>query len=307
MRIAVVVVATESAEEARRCVEAIGGSVPIVVAARGEIAPCPLPANASWVAAEGGASVPRLRAIGLGQTDAPVVAFVEDGNAPSPGWADAWADAFSDPRIGAATGPSLPTAGASIASRAVFLFEYASFLPGPPPGRLSGNNFALRRPANPPAEIHEWTDFVAIGWVPDARVFYGRRCGARAAIAARFRDGRGFGAIAPGPRLGLGWLVLAPAIAVAQSYRLGAALVRSGAGRWVVAGLPLTILLILAWSLGEALGRSRPAVDRPCGTAGRPAGRRRGRADFGSGRCRADPADASPATYPQARSPSGRA
>ena len=294
-------VATGSAEGVRRCVEALDGGAAVVVVSASPLGPPP--AGVRCVVGSPGDGVPRLRGLGLAATTARIVAFVEDGNLPGPGWLRGWAEAFNGPEIGAATGPSRVADGATIASRAMFLFEYAGFLPGGPTGRVAGNNFALRRGSDAPREVHEWAGFGAIAWVPEAGVVHVQTHRGLTSIIGRCRDGLGFGAIAPGPGLGFWWAFLAPAIMAAQAWRLIAALARRGGRRDLWAALPLALLLIAAWSLGEAWGRA----GRPGGTSGRPVSPPRGRRGRRSADHRLGQACVSRADGPRSRPPGARA
>ncbi len=113
---------------------------------------------------EAGATVPRLRRIGLEAARGRVVAFLEDSCLVRPGWAEAWISAFGDdPSLIAASGVvEHDDPGASPLDRAVVFCEYAPFLPpgeSGRPTRLAGNNFAVVRSVAlelTTTEVQEW-------------------------------------------------------------------------------------------------------------------------------------------------------
>ncbi len=161
-----VIAASDSAGAVARTVASLaleGWSDParfevIVAAARDRIDPEAALERVRWLTAEAGAGVPRLRRLGLDAGAAPLVAFTEDSCRLGPIWVDAWRQAFHDPRVQAATGPVAPAMGDSPLDWAVFFCEYGPFLPSGraglgPPGRLAGNNFAIRRGLARPRSI----------------------------------------------------------------------------------------------------------------------------------------------------------
>ena len=311
--LSVVVAASDSAAAVGRTLASLGrpGHVELIVAsARDRVPAAAAPVGVRWVAAEAGAGVPRLRAVGAALAAAEVVAFTEDSCVLDPGWCDAWVDAFRAPSLDAATGPVEHREGGSPVDWAVFFSEYAPFLAPPLPGaptRLAGNNFAVRRElVMGRSEAHETILAHSIrrrggvlAHVPAARAWHVRRFGLREALRDRFRFGRGFGRLRGGSsRQGrLVAVPAGPAIFASQVGRLVATLLvkRRHGGRFV-ATLPMTLALLAAWSAGEWLGwleGDRPAGGcRRRGTAGRPAGPATGPAPSRRPGCRSGPAGA---------------
>jgi hypothetical protein len=272
-RLTVVVAATDSADAVARCIADLqSDSTELVVAADpGRVArPSNSPARAIWIEAEPGALAPRLRRLGLDRASAPVVAFTEDSCRLDPGWADAWVGAFEDASLVAATGHVRLADRAGRLDRAVFLCEYAPFLPragsSEPrvPLRLAGNNFAARR---------EWISGVTLGDVhegeiraaagaavlnaPNASAIHVRSYTIREAFGDRAAFGREYGSRrsrgASGTHRVLG-LVSGPAVFVIQLVRLIAILGIKHRLKAFAGDLPLTALLLAAWSVGEWLG-----------------------------------------------------
>ena len=305
----IVLAASHSAEAVERSLATLGPARPdveiIVAATVGLISSRSLH---NHVAAPIGASVPRLRRLGLDQAGGEVVVFTEDSCTFPVGWLSAWREAFADPLLAAATGPVFPAMGDRGLDWAVFFCEYAPFLMDRAPrftGRLAGNNFAFRRSMArqlDPTEIHEGevpaavtqaTDSLRL--VPEAAVGHARRYGVAEAVRDRLRFGRDYGrrraSALPIVQRAAG-LVIGPLVLSAQVVRLVATVVRNGRNLGeFVATLPITIALLTAWSVGEWLGwmaailspGQRQAVSPPrCEivvrsarrTSGRPASRR---------------------------------
>jgi hypothetical protein len=309
--LSVIVAASDSAVAVARTLASLGRQrgadrLEVIVAAgrdclAGPLAAAASPGDVRWVIAPPGTGVPRLRRLGLDRANAPVVAFTEDSCVFGPCWAEAWLAAFGNPALTAATGPVEPAMGHAVIDQAVFLCEYAPFLaPGgtgtrtwaETPGRLAGNNFAVRRGISDlldPYEIHEMNVARAVAGrdgglavVPAARVGHARRYRARQAIADRLRFGRAYGRLRAGrwPRaVRLAAAAAGPAILAVQAARLAVTLLaRRRLGGPFAAALPVTVGLLSAWSVGEWLGwlealGLRPAARTPRETADRPAAR----------------------------------
>jgi len=307
----VVIAATDGPRAVARAVASLsgqgGGRIEIIVVASGFD---PTDADASSaidpprpIVEPGGTGVPRLRRIGLEASRGRVVAFTEDSCLALPGWADAWASAFADPALVAASG-LVERDDASALDRAVFLSEYAPFLPPiptGPPSRLAGNNFAVVRESalrESGAEVHETALLAAIrraggaiATVDRAIVRHVRRFGVREAFRDRLRFGFEFGRLRSETGRGrLAGLIAGPAILAVQVVRLAGLARRNPrllAGP--AATLPLTLALLAAWSLGEWAGWVRG----PIRATGR---RRRGKAARSPAR-RPDRSGSSPANY----------
>ena len=297
--LSVVVAASDSTAAALRAVAGLPASAEVIVAADpGKVArPATVPAGVVWLEADPGTGVPRLRRLGLDRARGGVVAFTEDSCVFGPGWAGAWLAAFADPRVGAATGPVVPSMGDDPVDWAVFFCEYAPFLPasGPTrvPGRLAGNNFAVRRSRAGRVvgdEVHESEVYRAFAASPgavvvaDADAGHVRRYGLAEAVRDRLRFGFGYGrarASTLPPALRPLGLAVGPVVLAAQ---LGRLLVHVGRRRGVyepfAASLPATLALLTAWSVGEWVGWAsalRPASRKRHERAARPRGRGPGR------------------------------
>jgi hypothetical protein len=276
--LSVVVAASDSAQAVAGCVASL--SQPgwdatvevVVVAARDRIPRDQIPPGVTWVVGEAGATVPRLRKLGLDRSSGPIVAFTEDSCRLAQHWIRAWRRAFEDPRLDAATGPVQHAPRRSRLDWAVVFCEYAPFLDpdsARPPCRLAGNNFAVRRGAvqghvDGP-ELQECQVLQAatkggggVRVVAEATACHVRRFGLREAIHDRVRCGLEFGRLRTAEMpmslrlLGVG---AGPAILLAQAGRLALTLLASPRyrGRFLDS-LPMTLALLSAWSVGEWLG-----------------------------------------------------
>ena len=263
-----------------------------------------------------GSGVPRLRWLGLEAARGRVVAFTEDSCLAETGWVDAWLAAFANPAMVAATGSVEPEEGAraSILDRAVVSCEYAPFLPGnppdAPPSRLAGNNFAVLREVALRAsagEVHEVPLLAAIRrrgglvrTVERATVRHVRRFGWGEAFGDRLRFGLEFGrlrTVGASPLVRWAGLVAGPAIFASQVGRLIDD--PSGNRRYLRPArraLPITLALLVAWSVGEWAGwslgpraRDRPTSRRRRGTKGRTPGSPAGRAGWPPAGCTPGP------------------
>ncbi|SIO60788.1 Glycosyl transferase family 2 [Singulisphaera sp. GP187] len=278
--------------------DAIDRAEIIVAAAGDQIAPPESVEGVHWIAAAAGSGVPRLRRLGLDQARGSIAVFTEDSCRFDPNWMACWIRAFEDQAVTGASGPVEPAMGTAAVDWAVFFTEYASFLPrqtgqAGPPDRLAGNNFAVRLTgtsidlaALARAEIQENEVHrelrqrgATVVEVREAIARHVRRYSWREAFGDRLRFGIEFG------RLRAGWhsrlvnsaaLVAAPAILSVQFARLAAAVVsRRRHRRFFLLSLPVTLGLLTAWSVGEALGwtwgprRSRRSVDNGCDRADR--------------------------------------
>jgi len=311
--LSVVVAATDGPDAVARTLASLepraAGPAEVIVVASGMTFPSPGPGR--LILAPAGTGAPRLRRIGLEAATGRVVAFTEDSCLVEPGWADAWASAFADRRLVAASGLVEQDAEVSAVDRAVFLCEYAPFLPpaaAGPPARLAGNNFAVLREValrESPGEIHETVLLAAIRrgsgetrTIGDAVVRQARRFGLREAIGDRLRFGLEFGRLRSGWGGGrLAGLAAGPAIFAAQVGRLSGLALRDRRLRTRPATtLPLTLGLLAAWSLGEwagwvlgSPGSDRSAARRRRGTTGRTPARTPGRSGSPVAGCRGRP------------------
>lgn len=239
----------------------------------------PVEANrCHWISAEPGADVPTLRRLGLDRSLGEIVALTEDSCGFGPGWVDSWRVAFQNPEILAASGPVSPAMGDRPIDLAVFFCEYAPFSPliqGEEwsPGRLAGNNFAIRRSLADRLNldrIEESEVEQAIGqasaWSGEALAYHLRRYSLAEAFRDRLRFGHGYGkaraADRPIPWRLLG-LWVGPLILLAQVFRVTRDNLRRGRDldRFVEV-FPITVALLTAWSVGEWLGWASSAFVR---------------------------------------------
>lgn len=310
--LSVVIVATDSPRAIARAVASwseprhAGEVERIVVARQGMInSGSDVPGIDRLVVAPSGSSVPRMRRLGIEQAEAPVVLFTEDSCEAEDGCLTAWLGAIDEPDWSVMTGQVVPANDLALLDRAVFLCEYAPFLPGAVDGdgalsRLAGNHFAIRRLLGDwldPAEIHESEAATVVershlAQVPAARVRHGRRFAWTEAFRDRLRYGWEYGrrrAVGLSPRLRVAGLGVLPLILAAQVKR-AAGLAHSPRGRVarLRSALPLATILLLVWSIGEWAGWSSvglatirrwltPASRRPHEKAVRPRARRGGR------------------------------
>lgn len=302
--LSVVVAASGPPEYALRTILEAGGDFEVLVVARERWEPSTSPefAGVRWIVAPRGSDVHQLRRTGLDHASGEVVAFVEDDCLVSPGWTDAWRAAFEDPEILLATGPVERGPGASLVDWGVFFCEYAPFLSnlreaagGPRwAGRIAGNNFAARRDwlrsVTGPDGVHEWSlraelvnHIEAFRRVPEALVWHVGTFRLGPAIRERLVLGREFGRMraANQPRLRGLYVLLGPAIFASQVGRLVATLVRKRRHLdRLIEAFPVTLSLLLAWSVGEWLGwLAGPASGLRSGTSGRSAGPETDRAE----------------------------
>jgi hypothetical protein len=305
--LSVIVAASDSGPAVARTVASLRSQVTLdrfeilVVAALDRIAPIEPSPGVRWVAAEPGSGVPRLRRLGLDRAQGPIAAFTEDSCLFDPDWVAGWMGSFEDRAIAAATGPVEPAMGDAALDWAVFFCEYAPFLRqhaprAGPPARLAGNNFAIRVTGwatLEQTEIHEADVHrelsqggATIAEAVEALARHVRRYTWREAVWDRLRFGLEFGRLRARRHsriVNAGALFAGPAIFAVQLGRL-AAVVATGRRhpRRFLASLPITLVLLSAWSLGESLGwmwgpGPRRSADNGCGRAGRIRGQATGR------------------------------
>lgn len=92
-------------------------------------------------------AIPRLRALGVRQARAPIVAILEDHGAVGPGWAAAALEAHQE-HIGAVGGP-VENGLSGLVNWTAFFCEYAAYMGPVADGNvadLPGNNIAYKRP-----------------------------------------------------------------------------------------------------------------------------------------------------------------
>ena len=225
---------------------------------------------------EPGSDVFRLRSLGIGAARGGWIALTEDHCVASPGWLAALRAALGEKTIVA--GPVLPDLSRRWTDRALFLCEYANLLPPLRAERLSfvsGVNAAYPRDALEQCrEVwrngfyeNEVSDTLrAAGYrfavAPEGLVRSRLTMPLRGAVAHFYRGGRRFGgyraadssATARGIRL-----LDAPAVPLVLLGRIFRhVLNRNQTGLFASArAVPVMLLLLLAWALGEAAGLLR--------------------------------------------------
>ena len=239
-------------------------------------------------------SIPQLRWAGLNQARGRAVVFLEGSCVAQKGWVAAWLDAFQNrPDLEAASGlVAHNDADASTLDRAIVFFEYAPFLSpvgSNRPARLAGNHFAVRRDLGLLHSVDNALHEVPlldqlngrVEFVEKAVVEHVERSTLRRGLSERLTLAREFGCLRrsrmPAWKQRLGWVAL-PLIFAIQTWKVSGEVLRRPGYRWRFgAALPLTLLIIAAWSLGEwlgwSMGDSARRVDRQRETADRPPGR----------------------------------
>lgn len=246
------------------------------------------------VVAEPGTGVPRLRRLGLARACGTIAVFTEDSCVFEPGWINGWIHAFRPPAVAAATGPVEPAMGNSALDWAVFFCEYAPFLQAShpqtaSPARLAGNNFAARiahglgldRPEIQESDLHRTLSQsrAPIVEAEAALAWHVRRYSWREAFGDRLRFGLEFGRLRRSRHSR--WVNIAaglagPAIFLVQAFRLARLMAHADRHRRrFLASLPITLGLLMAWSVGESLGWAGvPGPRRPVDSAGERTGQR---------------------------------
>ena len=280
----IVIAASHSVEAVNRTLASLGPPRPdveVIVAAAWDCLSPGLVADEGiiFLPAPIGSGVPRLRRLGLDRALGKAVAFTEDSCIAPDGWAAAWLVAFSDPFLQAATGPVVPAMGERAIDWAVFFCEYAPFVLGRTTtisARLAGNNFAVRRELRTrldPIEVHEG-DVPALlsrpsgcpRRLPSAAIGHARRYRLAEALGDRLRFGRDYGrrrASALPRTARLPGLLIGPIVLFVQVVRLVITVCRQGRNLVpFVETLPVTLVLLTAWSVGEWLGWAGAALTR---------------------------------------------
>lgn len=276
-----VVTASFSGEEAlRRCLQSIvpqapGAEVLVATAAAGDGVvrlEREFP-TVRFVTAAPSTSVFRLRSLGLAAARGPIIVLTEDHCTANPGWLTALAAALSEGHdvVGGTVENGLPQPR----DWALFLCEYLSLLPPLPDGpihTLLGVNVAYRRAALD--RCHDiWRDDFHESEVHDAlqRSGYRLHCIARARVTSHlemplaralrhlYRGGRRFGyyrqSRSTPVRRGL-WLAASVLVPLVLLYRMVRTIIQRQPAllQMLLRGLPHLLLLVSAWSAGEATG-----------------------------------------------------
>ncbi|MGH7570234.1 MAG: hypothetical protein ACREMK_00120 [Gemmatimonadota bacterium] len=256
-------------------VEALGGELIVVVGSREDDGVAALAPGAVLVYAGGDALVPRLWGIGIPRARGHWIALTSTDCVPDDGWIAAIARAVrAEPSCAAFGGPIEPPGQGSPADWGLFFARFHAFLSPPdegPAAGLPGENAAYRRGALDRAWADRddgfWEAFVNRRLVALGETLRGRSdlrvrmaAGNRLAgrIGERYRHGCHFGM----HRTVGGWMEswmriasapLLPPLLAARAGR-GVARRRPALLPRFLATLPWTLILLGAWSLGEARG-----------------------------------------------------
>lgn len=232
----------------------------------------PFPVGVRVLRLPSGATVPRLRSLGLESATAELVALTEDFCVPVDGWVTAVLAAHRRNEAAAVGGP-IDRHGGTPGQWALTLCEYGRFFGSRPEGRvrdLPGANVCYRLPrlrralGGIPEEFEEWRAHAllrqrgeVLWWEPRMIMLDRNPTPFGAALVSLYHHGRLFGS---GRVRGRGVAVrlvragLAPLVPVLHLTRIaGRVLPGPRRGRMILT-LPLMATLLLAWSLGEGIG-----------------------------------------------------
>ncbi|MDX2119772.1 MAG: glycosyl transferase [Gemmatimonadota bacterium] len=219
------------------------------------------------------ATIPELRALGFRAASAPAVAVIEDHVLVPPGWSAAMLAALAG-GADAVGGAVENAATETVVDWAAFLCEYSQLLPPLPAGPvagLTGNNTAYRREAlaatRPAWEAGRWEDHLHAALrtaggrlVQHPEIVVGHRKHYTVAeyTGQRFLFARAWAGMrarewSPGRRAGIGLLALA--LPLVLYVRIVRTVWRKRRHRGeLVRALPLLVLFVCAWGLGEVTG-----------------------------------------------------
>jgi glycosyltransferase involved in cell wall biosynthesis len=236
------------------------------------------------------ASVFELRSAGIEAAHGDIIALAEGHTTFAPGWLSALLDAHAKGHeiVG---GPVDNGLTKTIGDWALYCSEYVAFMPPLPQGPaavLSGVNVSYRRAllqschavwekAFYETDVHD--ELVARGHKmhrASAAIAYSHlRMGLIEGMGHLFRGGRKFGGHRRGMSTALGllkWVITLPLVPVVLVARIMRHMVRRPSKMFIVVlGIPRIVLLISAWSLGEALGVLFPPA--PAASPAQPAWR----------------------------------
>jgi len=227
-----------------------------------------------------GTNIPQMRAVGFRQARADAVAVIEDHVMVPAGWADA---VVASLRSGAdVVGGSIRNrATATLVDRAAFLCEYSHLLEpaaGADVARLPGNNVVYRRTIAAPyvslLEEGRWEDHfhqamrrdgIALTSRPDIAVGHKMHCSMWDYLSQRFLYSQALAGTKrvdmPLPRRAawaVGSLALPPLLLARIIGRVWASRRHR---RELVQALPLLVIFVGAWAVGEAVGYAFGAGD----------------------------------------------
>ena len=230
-----------------------------------------LPDGARWIECATDDNVPRRRAAGLAEVEAPFVGITESFCVPGRDWVWGVLSTFSAVDVVAVGGPVGRRAGAP-AAWALTLIEYGRFMGDTPVGRtyaLPPINVCYRtetlRSAIGTSDAVFETDVDAslrargaMSWrSPSVRMWDESDRPLGWAVKAQWRHGRLFGGRrAAGEATGRRMLrvALAPLVPLVLLARIGRGSLAAGHGERLALTLPALMLLLLSWTGGEVTG-----------------------------------------------------
>jgi len=219
-----------------------------------------------------GRSIPELRWEGMRLARGEWIAVIEDHCMAPPRWASAILD-FHDARYGVVGGPVENGSRDRILDWAFFLAEYGPCMPPLPEGAaegVPGNNAAYRRAILPLSDnrwAYAWESFlqndlrikgVGIFLNPALLIYHKKSFGLWEMLGQRFLYSRSYAAMRgrtmPGPKRVV-YALLSLALPPLLLLRIARSLAAKHRNlREFVLGLPLIVLFVIAWALGEIAG-----------------------------------------------------
>jgi hypothetical protein len=222
--------------------------------------------------AAAGTSIPTLRAMAFEAARAPAVAVIEDHVIVPAGWAQLMLAAL-DRGEQVVGGAVVNVAKDRLVDRAAFLCEYSHLLPPLPAGPstwLTGNNTAYRRNVVIPHlaliaakwenALHDELrrDGVLLHFHPEIVVGHKKHYTAREYTAQRYLYSRGFSGVRFAGRSAVSRVMYAAAAAALPAVLLARILRRAWASTadrsTALRAMPLLIVFVCAWALGDAVG-----------------------------------------------------
>jgi hypothetical protein len=286
-RLSVVIASWSGKEALTRCLESVIPQVAaaeVIVAFRGIFDLAALLGSrfpgVRFVRGPADASVFLLRALGVHETRGRLIAMLEDHSVICAGWAEAILNAHSAGKM-ICGGPIENAAKSSGYDWALYFAEYGIYMPPLPAGKttiLSGVNIAYDRETLLSCRrvwesVFYETDVNAalagpghkLYMLPEACVTSRLRMPMREAMEHLFIGGIHFGDFRKaqsGPLARRFWLIAAPAVPLVLLFRILRLTVTRRPARvlQIIRALPYLLLLLGAWSAGEATSYARGAT-----------------------------------------------
>jgi hypothetical protein len=288
-RLSVVIASWSGKEALTRCLQSLmpqAGGAEVIVAFRGvsdlaAVLGSTFP-GVRFVRAPADASVFLLRALGVHETRGRLIAMLEDHSAVCAGWAQAILEAHSAGHI-ICGGPIENDVKSSAYDWALYFAEYGIYMPPMPAGTtpiLSGVNIAYDRETLLSCRrvwesVFYETDVNAaladaghkLYMLPEACVTSRLHMAMREAMEHLFIGGIHFGNFRKaqsGPSTRRLWVIATPVVPLVLLFRIIRLTVTRQPGRLLqlICALPYLLLLLGAWSAGEARGYARGIAHR---------------------------------------------